>query len=117
MAEMEVVFNGDRIESIENTNESPDIGLVGHTTSTDIGDDTKAVENTVENVDNPDKDETNTEIKQLNDEIKQLREALSKMFINSKNVEKPMSEPDAYIFSENSMTSRILKSNGIKEDK
>lgn len=60
--------------------------------------------------------EADAEIAQLKEEIKALRGQLNTLFKNEKNTVKPRTEYEDYIYSEDSMTSRIMKSYGIKED-
>lgn len=61
-------------------------------------------------------EEADAEIVQLKEEIKALRGQLNKLFKDEKNITNPRPEYEDYIYSEDSMTSRIMKSYGIKED-
>lgn len=114
-------MNPDEIQEVEQNGgtgtggESPASG-VGAESGGNVPTDTPANSDpTCENP-NTENEEADAEIAQLKEEIKALRGQLNTLFKNEKNTTNPRTEYEDYIYSEESMTSRIMKSYGIKED-
>lgn len=90
---------------------------VGENSSKNVNENTS--ENTISTVENSTTETENNDpqITKLHEEIAKLREELSKVFANEHNTTERRNEVESYIYSEDSLTSRIMKSYGIKEDK
>lgn len=114
-------MNPDEIQEVEQNggagtgSESTASGL-GAENGGNVPTDTPTDTNPVDENPNSEIQEADAEIAQLKEEIKALRGQLNTLFKNEKNTTKPRTEYEDYIYSEDSMTSRIMKSYGIKED-
>lgn len=114
-------MNPDEIQEVEQNGgtgtggENPTSGL-GSENGGNVPTDTTTDSNPVSENPSAEIEEADAEIAQLKEEIKALRGQLNTLFKNEKNTAKPRAEYEDYIYSEDSMTSRIMKSYGIKED-
>lgn len=119
---MEVMqMNPDEIQEVEQNGgtgkggENPTSGL-GEENGGNVSADTPADSNTASENSSAEIEEADAEIAQLKEEIKALRGQLNTLFKNEKNTTNPRTEYEEYIYSDDSMTSKIMKSYGIKED-
>lgn len=114
-------MNPDEIQEVEQNggtgtgSENPASGL-GAENGGNVPTDTPANSDPASENPSAEIEEADAEIAQLKEEIKALRGQLNTLFKNEKNTTNPRTEYEDYIYSEDSMTSRIMKSYGIKED-